>query len=151
MSVLPFNTQRKPIEIRRVFQAPAAQVFEALTNPELLKRWAAPHEHRVEHAEVDLRVGGQFLRIMRFPDGSVHRLRGVYQEIEAPKRLVYTFRWETIPELPETLVTVELSPGPSDTEVVIRHEGFEDAEARADHTSGWDSCLENLAMMLEAR
>ena len=51
--------------------------------------------------------GRQYRREMRFPDGSLHVLVGEYPEIDAPRRLVYSYAWETIPG-PDTRVEIEL-------------------------------------------
>lgn len=136
------------LELHRTFEASPARVWEAFTDPRLLARWAAPGEHRVESAEVDLRVGGRYVRVMRFPDGSRHRLVCVFREIVPPARLAYTFRWETLPGFPETLVTIDFAPSGSQTTVRIRHTGLDDPEMARDYEVGWASTLDKLAGLL---
>jgi len=81
----------REITMTRVFDAPRSLVFDALTQPELLKRWGggAPGWSLVV-CDVDLRVGGAWRWVTRGPDGSEMGLRGVYQEIVRPERLVTT-------------------------------------------------------------
>lgn len=124
-------------------------MFEALRDPELLRQWAAPDEHRTEAAEMEFREGGSYRRRIRFPDGSEHVLRGEYVEIESPRRLVYTYRWETIPDAPDTLVEIDLVERAGGTEVRLVHSGFEAEETADDHRGGWESCLDQLAKLLE--
>ena len=66
---------------------------------------------------------------MHAPDGEVHRVGGVYREVEPNSRLVYTWAWESTPER-ESLVTVEFRPSGEGTELLLTHQRFADIEAR---------------------
>lgn len=132
------------LRLRRTFPAPPERVFRAWTDPEALKRWSGPGAFTTPLAEVDLRVGGAFRIHMRAPDGTEHRVRGVYREVAPPARLVYTWQWET-EVAPETLVTVEFHDRGGATEVVLTHERFPDEKTRTDHEQGWSACFEKLA------
>lgn len=141
--------ERHVLEIRRTFAARPEEVFEALRDPELLERWAAPDEHRTETVEMDFREGGSYRRRMRFPDGSVHLLCGEYLEIDPPRRLAYTYRWETIPDAPDTVVEIDLRERDGETELRLVHAGFDAGETADEHRGGWQSCLDQLAGLLE--
>ena len=61
------------LRIERTFDAPAEDVFDAWTNPEVLRRWWNPYpDGRVPVAEVDARVGGAYRIGMESPDGTAH-------------------------------------------------------------------------------
>lgn len=141
--------ERHVLEIRRTFDATAELVYAALRDPELLEQWAAPDEHRTEAVEMDFREGGSYRRRMRFPDGSEQVLRGEYLEIDPPWRLVYTYPWETIPDAPDTLVEIDLVEHAGATELRLVHSGFETEGTADDHRGGWESCLDQLAKLLE--
>ena len=66
-------------------------------------------------------------------------LYGTYREIQRPSLLVYSWAWEGMPG--ETLVTLEIDPHESGTELTITHEGFTDPEQASQHQDGWDACL----------
>lgn len=139
--------KRHVLEIRRTFDAPRERVFEAFRDPALLREWAAPDEHTNERVEVDFRVGGRYRREMRFPDGSLHVLRGEYLEIDPPRRLAYTYTWQTLPDFPETRVEVDFLERDGGTELRLVHAGFgtlDDADA---HEGGWADCLDQLAAL----
>jgi uncharacterized protein YndB with AHSA1/START domain len=85
------------IVLTRVFDAPRQMVFEALTQPELLKRWFAPHGWSLVVCEVDLKVGGGFRFVMQRPDGGRTGIRGVWLEIAPPERLVHTESFDDLP------------------------------------------------------
>ena len=137
------------LEIRRTFAAPAERVFEAFRDPELLRGWADPGDHRTERMEMDFRPGGRYRREMRFPDGSLHVLSGEYLEIDAPRRLAYTYVWETLPDAPETRVQIDLRERGGETEVRLLHSGFATGEMADDHRIGWESCFAQLADLVE--
>lgn len=78
----------REIVMTREFDAPRALVFEAYTDPELLRRWFGPHGHQLVECAVDLRPGGLWRYVVQAPDGSAMTLRGRYEEVVAPERLV---------------------------------------------------------------
>ena len=84
----------REVKMVRVFEATADLVFDALTKPELLRRWYAPSEWSLTDCEVDLRVGGAWRFALKRPDGRVVVQLGVYREISPPHRLVNTESWE---------------------------------------------------------
>jgi uncharacterized protein YndB with AHSA1/START domain len=97
-----------------------------------------------------LAAGGPIPHSHARPDGTLRRLTGVYRAVDAPKRLVYTWRWEDDPAFPDTLVTVEFVKRGAATEVVLTHEAFPDAAARQRHAVGWTGCFDKLAHVLAA-
>ena len=81
----------REVAMTRVFDAPRALVYEALTNPELLRRWfSGPPGWSLTVCEADLRVGGTYRNVWRGPDGTEMGLSGVYQIVEPPARIVAT-------------------------------------------------------------
>ena len=84
----------RELVMTRVFQAPRNLVFDALTKPDLLKRWYGPVGWSLIVCEIDLRVAGAWRFVTRRPDGKEVGQRGVYREIVAPQRLVNTESWE---------------------------------------------------------
>ena len=92
----------------RVFDAPRRLVFEAWTNPEHLPHWMlGPEGWTMPVCEIDLRPGGAWHFVWRHSDGTEMEMRGVYQEIVPPERLVSTESWGG--DWPETLNTLILS------------------------------------------
>lgn len=86
-------TERELV-MTRVFNAPRHLVFDALTKPELIRRWYGPAGWSMVVCEIDLRVDGAWRFVSRRPDGKQIGQRGVYREIVAPERLVSTESWE---------------------------------------------------------
>jgi len=73
--------------IDREFDAPRELVWQAWTDPALLGQWYGPNIETVVHA-FDLSTGGVWLHEMKMGGGSSFQ-KAVFQEIEAPVRLVW--------------------------------------------------------------
>jgi uncharacterized protein YndB with AHSA1/START domain len=144
------DTKRGPkpashtLRVERSFRASPERLFQAWTTAEALSRWSSP-EATLADVQVDLRVGGHYEMTMAGPDAVIHRVVGVYREVDAPRRLVYTWRWDTIPDFPETVVTVEFHARPDGgTKLLLVHEGLPDSPAGRRHEHGWAASLEKL-------
>jgi uncharacterized protein YndB with AHSA1/START domain len=100
-------TEREVV-MTRVFDAPRRLVFDALTKPELLKRWLAAPGRSMVVCEIDLNVGGAYRFVWSGPSKSNVGTRGVYKEIVPGERLVNTESWEDW-DAGEMLVTTVLT------------------------------------------
>lgn len=80
----------RELVISRLIDAPRAKVYQAWTQPELLKQWFRPPPYVTTAAHLDLRPGGMCLVTMRGPDGIDLPNPGVYLEVEENERLVLT-------------------------------------------------------------
>ena len=98
----------REIVMTRVFDAPRDLVFDALTKPELLKRWFGPHGWTLTDCDVDLRVGGAWRFFSHGPDGRTMGMRGVYREIVRPERVVYTESFDDWADAGAALITATL-------------------------------------------
>jgi uncharacterized protein YndB with AHSA1/START domain/catechol 2,3-dioxygenase-like lactoylglutathione lyase family enzyme len=94
----------REIVLAREFDAPRRLVFDAFTRPELLVRWYGARGWNLTECEIDLRVGGAWRFVSRGPGGAVMGQRGVYREIVAPQRLVYTELFDDQSYPGETLI-----------------------------------------------
>jgi len=95
---------QKTVTMTRLFNAPRTRVFDAMTNPDLLRKWYGPPGLEVSLCESDLRVGGAYRIVQRTPDGNEFGFRGVHRELLRPERRVYTWIFELMPDK-EALVT----------------------------------------------
>jgi uncharacterized protein YndB with AHSA1/START domain len=98
----------REIVLTRAFDAPRPLVFDALTRPDLLKRWFGPRGWSLAICEIDLQVGGAYRYLSHRPNGKDIGQRGIYQEIVPPERLVHTETWEDW-DAGEVLVTTVLT------------------------------------------
>jgi uncharacterized protein YndB with AHSA1/START domain len=100
------------IELSDELYAPRALVYEALTNPVLLKRWYGPKGWTLADYELDLRVGGAWCFLMRSSTKDLI-VRGIYREIVPDKVLVSTESFDAVPG--EYLTTITLASRENDT------------------------------------
>ena len=84
----------REVVVTRAFDAPRTLVFDAYTQPELLKRWYGAPGRSLVVCEVDLRVGGAYHFLWRGEGRKDVGMRGVHREVVRPERLVRTERWE---------------------------------------------------------
>ena len=130
----------REVVLTRVFDAPRHLVYDALTRPELLKRWFGPRDWSLTVCDVDLRVGGAWRFVLSGPDGQEMGMSGVYRELAPPDRTVRTEVFDDYPgEAVVTTVLVEhdgkttltdtvLSPSKEIRDAVLQS-GMEDGAA----------------------
>lgn len=133
------------VHLARVLRAPPPVVFAACTEPEELAKWWGPRGFTSPSVEIDLRVGGSYRIAMQPPEGDLFYLRGEFREIDAPKRLVYTFEWEDPdPDDQETVVTLTFGDVAEGTELVLDQGPFAVEARRALHEAGWTDGFDRL-------
>ena len=130
---MPVQSAVRPsLTLKRRLKAPPAKVFAAWTDPEKIKRWIAPQQAMTIRAAADARIGGRYHVVMRAPDGEEHDVSGVYRDVIANEKLVFTWAWKSAPER-ESLVTVLLKAEGDGTLLTLTHEHFADEDARDRH------------------
>lgn len=100
----------REIAMTRVFDAPRRMVYDALTKPELVRRWLGVFgNHTMSVCEIDLKVGGKYRYVWSTPGFPDMGMGGVFQEIVPQQRIVNTEKFDT-PWYPgEALDTVTLT------------------------------------------
>ncbi|MFZ2540259.1 MAG: SRPBCC domain-containing protein [Gallionella sp.] len=157
-NIAPSTADREMV-ITRTFDAPRELVWKAWTEPGHLMRWWAPKGCTTPFCKVDLRPGGKFHYCMRLPEGRDIYGIGIYREIVAPARLVYTDSFADAQGNPvppahygmsashpaETLVTVSFEEHEGKTRLTLRHAIPVSVEERAGTEQGWSEMLDRLA------
>jgi uncharacterized protein YndB with AHSA1/START domain len=151
------------VVITRIFDAPRELVWKAWTDPEHYQRWWGPKDFTAPAPQIDLRVGGKYLSCMQSPDGQKFWSTGVYREIVAPERLVYTDSFgdehgNIVPasyygmgdDFPlETIVTVTLEAVGGKTKMTLTHAGMPAGEMADQAAAGWNESFDKLAETLK--
>lgn len=151
------------IVFTRTFRARRERVWEAWTEPEILKMWWGPRGFTIPVYRVDLRVGGEYFSYMRSPDGKDYCSTGVYKEVVPRERLVFTDSFAdedgnavpaTYYDMPgewpmETLVTVELKEDGEMTEVRMISNGSPEGMGSELAREGWNESFDKLGEYLE--
>ena len=141
---------RDVLVLKRLFSAPIERVFTAWAKAEVLSRWFGPEGFVVTRATVNLSVGGAYDIEIQAPDGKLIRHFGQYIEINAPKKLVFTWMLEdqacqgSEGQCAETLVSIEFIQMGKATELTLTHERLPDQAALDGHAFGWNSSFDSL-------
>ncbi len=137
------------LTMRRVFATTPERVFHAFADPNLVKVWMGGPHVESPHADIDFRVGGRYRVQLQPPYGPAFHVEGVYQTIDPPKKLVYTWTFVGADiETGETLVTVYFRQVEAGTEVTLSHEQLPSEPVRDIHHEGWTGLLANLDVLL---
>lgn len=152
------SSQQNWVRIEREFDAPIELVWKMWTDPDLFKQWYGPNGMSVPTAEMDVTVGGtrKICMAMQSPERSMSMwFTGVYKEISAPHRLIYTESMcdeagtiippqsmgmpDTFPDITE--VIVELNQTGGKTRMVMMHVGVAEGTAGA---GGWNQAFDKM-------
>ena len=144
----------RELVLSRLIDAPREKLFRAWTEAELLKQWFAPLPWTTPHTELDVRPGGANLVVMRGPDGNDFPNRGVYLEVVANERLVftdaYTQAWEpSAKPFMTVILTFEDEGGKTRYTARVLHWAIADREAheKMGFHEGWGQCTDQLAAL----
>jgi uncharacterized protein YndB with AHSA1/START domain len=145
---LPTDTQ---ILITREFDAPRHLVFEAWTNPELVRRWWHANRGTLTHAEIDLRVGGTWRYVAVTDDGFEVGFHGEYREIVPNERIVSTEAYEGAPDPDEnaTVNTLTLTEVDGRTTLTVLVEAPSKVVRDAIIDSGMEAGMQDAMDLLE--
>jgi len=139
----------RDVTVRRNVPASPEVVFRLWTDAEMVKKWWGPPGVTCSEAEIDLRVGGSYRIANLLPSGSTIWIHGVFEAVDPPNRLVYT--WGIgLESSAEERVTVTFHPIGGGTEVVVLHENAPDVATRDSHENGWYGCLDGLIVFAKS-
>ena len=131
------------IVARRRMPAPREIVYRAWIDPGGMREWMCPGDVVSAEVVLDVRVGGSF-RIVMKSNNQVHEHTGIYQVVEPPAKLAFT--WSAVENPGEiTLVTVEFIPHGDESELVITHERFTNPDLAQRYETGWGTIAKKFA------
>jgi uncharacterized protein YndB with AHSA1/START domain len=139
------------ITITRVFDAPRELVFRAWTEPARFATWFGPADTEVPLSTIsmDVRPGGAW-RATMFAGPGRHQIhwKGVYHEVVAPERLVFTISDQ--PDGEQEVVTVVLNDLGDDKTEMVFHQGGGHLSAQEYQRAkqGWSGFFERMAAHL---
>jgi uncharacterized protein YndB with AHSA1/START domain len=144
----------REITMTRRFAAPVPLVFEAWTNPALLRRWLlGPPGWTMPVCEVDFRVGGAYRYEWRNEQGQTMGVGGVYREIDPPHRFVATERFDEAWYPGESLITITFAEKDGETEMTttMRYESTaaRDGVLKSPMEGGVKQSYDRLAAIVE--
>jgi uncharacterized protein YndB with AHSA1/START domain len=139
--------------VSRTFDAPRELVFEAMTNPKMVKQWLiGPDDWPMVVCEIDFRVDGKYRYVWRHKKRGDMGMGGVYREIERPRRIVHTELFDEDWTGGETIQTTvfEEKGGRTTVTSTVRYssEAARDGALKTGMLEGWGKAYDRLAEML---
>lgn len=144
------TTNTGELIITRTYDAPRALVFECMTTPEHLTHFWGPVgvTAPLERITVDLQSGGAFDTVMvSDADGSEFESHGVFVEIVAPSKLVWS---EPDVEGGMTTSVTFVDLGDDRTEVTIHQTNVPEMYRTPEAQAGFNSSLDRFAAYVSA-
>jgi len=136
------------VRVTRDFDSPAERVFDAWLDRDRAGYWLfATPEGEMVRVEIDARVGGRF-EIVERRGGDEVLHTGSYEEVERPRRLVFTLQ---VPKFSPEVSRVAIDIEPTDSGCRLQLEAGEaQEEERRKYEKGWSMILDGLAAELGA-
>src|SRR6185436_10857400 len=156
------TAKEKEVWITRVFDAPRELVFKAWTDPEQLKQWYAPEGCSIDFKSIEAKVGGEFHFVINDPVHGPCWIKGRYQEVAVPEKLVFSMILSNAngdnvtandagksEDWPEALVTTVTFTTISNQTKVTLHQTVDEAEAKKTGAyQSWFSMFDKLQGLL---
>jgi uncharacterized protein YndB with AHSA1/START domain len=145
------RTSERELVVTRTVDCPPHIVFDAWTEPELMKRWWVPRSVPITllSCDMDVRVGGTYRLVFQVDPTTTMAFFGRYLEVSPPSRLVWT---NEEGEGDAVVTTVTFDEDQGRTRVVV-HDRYPSKDAldgaiASESTAGWAEMLDQLDELL---
>ncbi len=133
------ENRENALRLSHLFAGPPALVWAVWTRPELIRSWfGSSHGFRAHDIATDLRPGGTW-SLRNVNGGVTEYVGGTYHEVEAPRRLVYSYHFQGTDFF--SVISADFSAEAAGTRLHFLQTGFPDAQARIEHARGWPHAL----------
>jgi uncharacterized protein YndB with AHSA1/START domain len=134
-------------KVTAIFNAPIEKIWDALTNPELVKQYFFGTK-----LVADWKVGGTIYFRGVWED-KPYEDKGLVQTYEANKTLSYLYRssWDTLPDVLDNylLVTYTVEKTNEGTQLTITQQSATEEKAK-DSENNWNGIMEGMRKVVEA-
>jgi uncharacterized protein YndB with AHSA1/START domain len=127
--------------------ATATKVWDALTNPDVIKQWLFG-----TNVISDWKVGSPILFTGTW-QGTEYKDKGTILQFEIEKVFQYNY-WSGFSGLPDrienySIITFELAPAPNGTQLTLTHSNFPTEELYEHTAKNWETTLDLLKSIIE--
>ena len=140
----------QPVVVEGHFSASPERAFLAWSTPEEMVKWFGPGPERVEDMQIDLRVGGCWSLTFKTVDGAQDKLFGSYLDIEANRRLSFSWAHERcfedgqVETTPISEVSIHFEPTETGVFIKLVHSAIQSEDGRLGVGRGWNASFERL-------
>ena len=143
------NEPSHTVQITWSFSHPPNRVWQAWTDPSIAQLWfGSDPAGKVLDARFDVRGNGSFSVTFANSDGTEFTCQGIYQEIDAPNRLVFTWGWANQPEVHE-LIALQFVQAEGGTSMLFEQSNIDPGTTIHNYAEGWRSTFQKLEKALE--
>ena len=136
------------IKIERHFSTTLQKVWEAWTDPQVIKLWfGSDPDGIVLDAVLDVKLGGSFAVTFANSNGDEYTAQGIYQEVELDKKLAFTWGWKNQAHIKESVV-VQFQAEKDGTLMTFEHLDI-DANTSHNYEIGWRSTFDKMEQALK--
>ena len=136
------------LHITRLFPCSLQRLWNAWSDWPTALKWWGPADWPAAFMEADFRVGGEWRAELRSAKGESLWQSGRFLEIEPPKHLVFTFKWDSDNHEDgagvETHVRITFAETPDGARMDFTQSQLKSAESVTGHTHGWQSTFDRL-------
>jgi len=138
------------IFVDTIISCPIERVWEAWTNPTLIKNWFGSDPNgKVLIAELDVRPGGGFEITFQDSDLAEHTCSGIYDEVQALSKLTFSWQWKSEPGVQSFIILLLAAEGKS-TRMQFEHKN-PGSSSKHDYIKGWQNTFLKLERLLSVQ
>lgn len=143
------------IVIERAFDAPRDMVFACWTDPAHLEKWYGPKGFSTVVDECEARAGGAWRFTLTTPGGKSLPMRGVFEEVDPPRRLVLTDKSaeDMGMDMGRVLMTIDFDSVDGGTKmtltIILDDVERKNMYERSGGVMGWNMAFDKMAELLE--
>ncbi|CAN5871389.1 SRPBCC family protein [soil metagenome] len=155
------ETESQDLVISRLLHAPRVKLWQAWSDPKLLKEWWCPKPWTTEVLAFDMRPGGAFHTLMKGPEGGVSDNPGSFLEVVPQQRIVITSAlvagWR--PGTPWLCFTAVISMSDESDDkgqgtryiATVMHpdKATKDQHEKLGFFGGWNTCIDQLEALAQ--
>jgi uncharacterized protein YndB with AHSA1/START domain len=129
-------------------------VFAAFADPSLVRRWLRPGpDIGLDVLNYDFRIGGAYRFAYHIPNGDLMHVNGVFEVIEPPARLIFSWIIEPPDEHAgiHSEVHVTITRAGAGSQLQIRHMKLGRTGATQRHAEGWRGAIDQLTALFTSQ
>lgn len=120
----------REVVLTRTFNAPRQHVFDAFTQPAMLRQWLGVYGgSTLEVCDMELRVGGTYRWVWRLPDGHTMGMRGEVLDLAMGHRLALSEEFDD-PWYPGHATSSIVLTETTNSTILVQTVKYESREAR---------------------